>query len=154
MDVETALQRHGLTGERLLGIARDVANTTARQLPYVSSQLREDLVSFLVEQGLAAAARYDPAKSGSDYSFPSYLWDLLALRTTDFFRRKSEGFGDRRSNSHDRLVLTADPTKDDNTGLWHDNPFEATPFTAARELAKRLSPEHAWTLEHLAARIA
>jgi hypothetical protein len=109
MTAAQALEQHGLDGRRLLGIARDVSNRRCAASPFASPQLRDDLASFLVEQGLAAALTYDPARSKPGYSFASYLWDIMALRTADFFRRKSEGFGDRRSGNDNRIVLMDDP---------------------------------------------
>ena len=50
-----------------------------------------------------------PERSGDAYTFASFVWDVLARRTTDFFRRKSEGFGDRRYGNHDRIVLASNP---------------------------------------------
>ena len=106
---DEALREHGLDGRRLVGIARDVVNHVERRTPYMNGQTRVDLESFLIEQGLQVALKYDPARSRPGYTFASYLWDVLARRVPDFYRRKSEGFGDKRSGMHDRIVLVGDP---------------------------------------------
>jgi hypothetical protein len=62
---------------------------------------------WLVEVALRTAIRYDPARSGNGYKPESYLWDVLAQRLPDFYRRKSEGFGDRRYGNDSRIVLSA-----------------------------------------------
>jgi hypothetical protein len=52
---------------------------------------------------------YDPSLSGDGYTFPSYLFDVMALRVPDFFRSRAEGFGDKRKGLNDRVVPFADP---------------------------------------------
>ncbi len=99
-DADAALREHGFSGPRLLGLARHVANDAARRAPYCSEETREALTSYLVEVGIKETLKYDASQSGDGYSFSSYLWDVLHRRVTDFYRRKSEGFGDRRHGNH------------------------------------------------------
>lgn len=54
-------------------------------------------------------------------------------RVVDFYRRRSEGFGDSRSGSNDRIVLTDDPLAD------VDDPVEDVAFEpSTRETAERV----------------
>ena len=78
----------------------------------MSATTEDDLTSYLTETAWKLVVRYDPERSGPGYSFPSWLWDVLSLRTTDFWRKKAEGHGDRRSGSDGRIVLAADPLED------------------------------------------
>ena len=114
---EQALAENNFDGTRLLGLARSCANAACRRLPYAPPGLADELASFLTEQALVATLNYDAARSGEDYTYASYAYDVMALRVADFFRRKSEGFGDRRHGNHDRIVLVADPLES-NGGLW------------------------------------
>jgi len=103
-----ALTANGLNGERLLKLARRIANDAQRQAPAGLAGKYEDLVSFLYTQACEAAVKYDHAISGNGYSFSSYLCDIMERRVPDFYRRKSEGFGDRRSGNDNRIDLTAE----------------------------------------------
>ena len=103
---ELALRRHGFTGERLLNLARAVANSELRRKQSTLGDRYDDLVSWLSEVGLKGAITYDPTRHGDDYTFSSYLWDIMERRVPDFYRRKGEGFGDRRYGNDNRLVLT------------------------------------------------
>lgn len=127
-----ALQAHGLNGDRVLKLARHIANDAAARSPYMSHDVREDLVSFLTLQALEAVRRYDPTRSGNGYTLTSYLCDVMEARVPDFFRRKSEGFGDRRYGNDGRLDLAGDDTdafdaevdmdaklRDRRVALWH-----------------------------------
>jgi DNA-directed RNA polymerase specialized sigma subunit len=105
---DDALREHGLSGDRLMKLARRIANDAQRRAPAGLGGKYEDLVQFLNLQALEAALRYDPAKSGNGYSFTSYLCDVMELRVDDFYRRKSEGFGDRRHGNDQRIVLVGD----------------------------------------------
>jgi DNA-directed RNA polymerase specialized sigma24 family protein len=154
VDVDETLRARGLSGARLLGIARDVANDAARRSPYCSEATRQALTSYLTEVALRETLRYDATRSGEGYSFPSYVWDILNLRVSDFYRRKSEGFGDKRSGSANRVTLSADPLADlhDGAGVWdeHDGGLD----TAIEELASSVSPESKDTIERIVVLIA
>lgn len=110
---EQALQANGLDGRRLLKLAHRITQDAQRRAPAGLGGKYEDLHSFLVEQALRAAVRYDPRISNGGYSFESYLCDVMEQRVTDYYRRKSEGFGDRRSGSDGRVVLSGDPMLDE-----------------------------------------
>jgi hypothetical protein len=103
---DAALREHGLDGERLLKIAHAVAQHELRTRTHHIGDRYDDLVSFLTEQGLNAAITYNPALSGHGYTFASYIFDVMARRVPDFFRRKSEGYGDRRYGNDNRVALT------------------------------------------------
>ena len=113
---EQALHQHGLTGERLLKLAHRIATDAQHRAPAGLGGKYEDLVMFLCEQACVAAIRYDPTTSGNGYTFSSYLCDVMELRITDFYRRKGEGFGDRRTGSDNRITLTAN-TDDFDTDI-------------------------------------
>lgn len=117
--------RHGFTVERLQKLARKVANDALRLRGATLGDRFEDLVSRLQMVGLQATLRYDPQRQHSKYGsnggepFASYIADLMDLRVDDYFRSKSEGFGDRRAGNDNRIVLTDDPDPAD-----HDTDFE------------------------------
>jgi DNA-directed RNA polymerase specialized sigma24 family protein len=80
-------------------------------VPYIGDK-REDLVSSLVEVGLLAATRYDPAKTNGGDHFEGWLCKIMTHRCKDFFRKKSEGFGDRRYGNDNRIFLAGDTLDD------------------------------------------
>ena len=108
---ELALRRHGFTGERLQKLARKVANDSLRSRGATLGDRLDDLVSSLCVVGLRAALRYDPEMTQAKYGknggepFSSYLADVMEHRVIDFFRAKSEGFGDRRYALDGRVTL-------------------------------------------------
>jgi hypothetical protein len=77
----------------------------------------------------------------------------MHLRVTDFFRRKSEGFGDRRHGNDGRVDVEADPL-----GRFEKSVVDAEGVELegddVRELADDLDPSLAWALANLAVRIA
>lgn len=109
---ELALRRHGFTAERLMRLARKVASDGVRLRGATLGDRFDDLVSRLQMVGLQAALRYDPNREHHSYGrnggdpFQSYVADLMGKRIDDYFRSKSEGFGDRRYGNDHRLVLT------------------------------------------------
>lgn len=115
---ELALRAHGFDGERLMKLARKVASDTLRARGAVLGDRFEDLVSRLQLVGLKAALDFDATRSHVHYGtrggdpFVSYVSDVMERRVTDFFRSKSEGFGDRRYGNDGRLVLTAETDED------------------------------------------
>lgn len=117
---ELALMRHGFTTERLMKLSRKIANDALRLRGASLGDRFEDLVSFLVEKGLEEAMRYDPHRDHSKYGknggepFQSYVSDILGMRVDDFYRRKSEGFGDRRRGFDGMVELTDDPDPADH----------------------------------------
>jgi DNA-directed RNA polymerase specialized sigma24 family protein len=104
----SALEELGLTGDRLLKLARRIATDAQRRAPAGLGGKYEDLVSFLVLQALQAAITYDPDYVRPGYNPASYLCDVMERRVTDWYRRKSEGFGDSRSGSNGRVVFHED----------------------------------------------
>lgn len=115
---EAALREHGFTPERLMKLSRTVARDYCRAKGATLGDRMEDLVSALAEEGLKVAVAYNPARSGPGYTFASYLYDKLYLAVEgQFFRRKREGFGDRRYGMDGKIVLVdefddADPDVD------------------------------------------
>lgn len=107
------LRQHGFSGDRLLGLARRAANDAQRRAPAGLGGKYEDLVSFLLLQALEATVAYDVDKVRPGYSFSSYLFDIMERRVPDWYRRKSEGFGDSRNGNDDRIVLSGDTIEDD-----------------------------------------
>jgi hypothetical protein len=111
------LEEHGFTGERLLRLARRIANDWLRRSGgFLDDERMDDLVGFLVLQGCRAATRYDPERvqrsygSGGGDPFASYLADIMQVRVTDWYRSKREGNGDRRYGHDKRLVLDGEMT--------------------------------------------
>ena len=62
---------------------------------------------YLLEVAITTAARYDTAKSGNGYSFPSFVTDIMNHRVVDFFRSRQEGFRDGRYYDSTRLCSPA-----------------------------------------------
>lgn len=110
---EMALELIGFDGERLLRLANRVANDVIAgrvvgisAIPHIGDK-RDDLVSAMAERGLRVAIRYDASlTNGNGDHAQSYIAKHMEHTARDFFRKKSEGFGDRRYGNHDRLVLT------------------------------------------------
>lgn len=117
---KTALEQHGLDGQRLLKLAHRIANDAQRKAPSGLGGKYEDLVSFLALRALEAAVNYDPTRSGPNYTFASYLCDVMERRVGDFYRRKSEGFGDRRYGNDARVTLAGDTIEDIDTDIDFD----------------------------------
>lgn len=107
------LEQHGLTGERLLKLARRIALDAERRAPTGLGGKREDLTSYLTEKALEAMLRYDPATLGPGYTLTSWLCDIMEHRVIDFYRRKSEGYGDRRYGNDARIILAGDTLTDE-----------------------------------------
>ena len=95
-------------------LARKVANDALRSRGATLGDRYEDLVSSLCVVGLRAALRYDPETTHTKYGknggepFASYIADVMNHRVVDFFRAKSEGFGDRRYGNDGRMTLVGD----------------------------------------------
>lgn len=113
-----ALTVNGFTGERLQKLAHKVANDELHKRGAVLKDRYEDLVSSLVEVGCRYAPRYDRALATS--TFEAYIAKKMAHRIDDFFRAKSQGFGDRRYGNDNRVDLVDDPDPAD-----HDVDFDA-----------------------------
>jgi DNA-directed RNA polymerase specialized sigma24 family protein len=148
-----ALRQHGLNGDRLLKLARRIANDAQKQAPAGLGGKYEDLVSFLTLQALEATIRYNPDRAKPGYTFASYLCDIMERRVPDFYRRKSEGFGDRRSGNDQRVILAGDTMDDepDHTVNWanvFDEPTEKAQAHAHRLWAQAAgtisTPMHDW----------
>ncbi len=118
-DAAKALLAQGFDGERLLRLARSVANNEINRRGSVLGDKREDLVGFLVLNACRKAPDYDASRSGPGYTFASWLYDSMEHWADDFYRRKSEGFGDRRYGNDNRILLHEDPDPAD-----HDTDFE------------------------------
>jgi DNA-directed RNA polymerase specialized sigma24 family protein len=113
LTADELLRQHGFNGDRLLGLARRAANDAQRRAPAGLGGKYEDLVSFLLLQALESTLSYDPNRRGPSYSFSSYLYDIMERRVPDWYRRKSEGFGDSRNGNDDRIVLAGDTIEDE-----------------------------------------
>lgn len=118
---ELALMRHGFTPERLMKLARKIANDGLRLRGATLGDKFEDLASSLHIAGMEAAWRYDPEREQERYGanggdpFASYVADIMDRRIDDFFRRKAEGFGDRRRGADNMIDLSDDPDPADGT---------------------------------------
>lgn len=102
---ELALRRHKRDGTWLLKTAHAIAHAHQKKTASTLGDRHDDLVQYLVEIGCRYAIRYEAERSGPDYTFDSYLWDIMERRVPDFYRRKSEGFGDRRHGNDQRMIL-------------------------------------------------
>lgn len=117
--------RHGFTPERLMKLARKVANDELRRMNGTLGDRFDDLVSRMVIAGMEAAWKYDPLVKHASYGknggepFASYVADMMALRVKDHYRSKAEGFGDRRKGFDNMIDLSDDPDPAD-----HDTDFE------------------------------
>lgn len=152
-DTDQTLRAHGLNGDRLLKLARRCATDAQRKAPAGLGGKYEDLVSFLTLQALEAVARYNPERVKPGYSLSSYLYDVMQLRVTDFYRRKSEGFGDRRSGNDNRITLAGHTIDDQPTPEWEHQLEQTDPAHAIWSHAAGLisTPMHDWDLVNEAA---
>jgi len=122
---ELALMLHGFTPERLIKLARKIANDALRLRGATLQDRFEDLVSRLQIAGMEAAWKYDPLTKHASYGsnggdpFQSYLSDIMDKRVVDFYRSKAEGWGDRRYGNDNMYDLSDDPDPAD-----HDVDFE------------------------------
>jgi DNA-directed RNA polymerase specialized sigma subunit len=148
---EDALREHGLNGDRVMKLARRIASDAQRRAPAGLGGKYDDLVGFLSLQALEAALRYEPAKSGNGYSFTSYLCDVMELRVDDFYRRKSEGFGDRRHGNDQRIVLVGDNEDFDfDTEIDFENKLSDRRMQGWHRAAEQLDmPFRDWVLQTL-----
>ena len=113
MTAADVLEQHNFGGDRLLKLARRIANDELRRRgAFLDHDRLEDLVAFLALAGVRAAVTYDPAhrqvrygQNGGRDSFSSYLADVMAYRVTDFYRTKANGFCDRRYWGENPIVL-------------------------------------------------
>ena len=144
---ELALMRHGFTAERLMRLARKIANDALRLRGATLGDRFEDLVSRLQIVGLQAAMRFDPERHHATYGsnggdpFASYVADLMEKRVDDFFRAKAEGFGDRRYGNDNRIVLDDDPDPAD-----HDTDFEELVDGRRRSRWQQAAEQVGWPL--------
>ncbi len=107
------LERNGFGGDRLLKLARRIANDELRRRgAFLDEGRLEDLVAYLALQGVKAAVRYDPehrqvryGQNGGRDTFSSYIADVMCHRVTDWYRSKAEGHGDRRYGLDNRIEL-------------------------------------------------
>ena len=123
-----ALAERGFTGDRLLRLARKIANDElGRRGAFLDQSRFEDLVSFLTLAGANAALRYDPQRYHASYGrnggepFASWLADVLSHRVTDWYRSKSEGNGDASYGHDRRVVLSPMDDEVDVDGLDFEN---------------------------------
>jgi DNA-directed RNA polymerase specialized sigma24 family protein len=138
---EQALHDHGFTGERLLKLAHRIANDELRRRGAHLGNRYEDLVMWLVEVACTNAPRYE---QHNGYTFDSWLADLMAHRVIDFYRRKGEGFGDRRKGHDQRIHLTDDPEPAD-----HDLDFDTILNDRKRARWQQAANQRGWTLAEL-----
>lgn len=153
---EDMLLEHGLNGDRLMKLAHRIASDAQQRAPAGLGGKYEDLVGFLCVQALEAVVRYDPAKSGPGYSFSSWVCDIMEQRVMDFYRRKSEGFGDRRHGNDQRLVLAGDDTEDFDAEVDFEALLSERRMVVWHQAAERIGlPFTEWvvqTLDQAAAR--
>jgi hypothetical protein len=102
-EIDDALAAYGFTGARLRSLAAKIAYDETRKRGGVPGRNHEDLISWLVECGCRYAPRYDPALATG--TFEAYIAKKMVHRYGDFWRKKSEGYGDARYGHHDRIVL-------------------------------------------------
>ena len=114
-----ALAAIGLNGPALLRIANRIANDYTRRTGATLGDKHEDFTMHLVETGLKAALRYNPALAQGEQG-TSFVWKIMERRCDDFFRSKAQGFGDRRYGNDNRLVLT-DQTEEFDHNIDFDN---------------------------------
>ena len=149
---EAALRAKGVSGDHLVSLAHKVATDELRRRGAYLGDRYPDLVSHLLVAGCRAAVSYDPARSGEGYSFMSFLYDILKLRVSDFYRSKAEGFADRRYAGAetsivpvgDRVDALAAAGDDPNGSLDAE---DADLGVAAAALGEGLSDEARMTLD-------
>lgn len=107
---DEVLAAHGFSGDKVMAYAHTIARKELNRTASTLGDRYDDLVLHLCEVGCRTAVKYNPDKSSSTghYTFSSYLFDVMARRVPDFYRRKGEGFGDKRKGLNDRIVLSGD----------------------------------------------
>jgi hypothetical protein len=118
--------RHGFTPERLHRLAQRIASDVIAgrvqgiaPIPHIGDK-REDLVSAMTERGLNRVLRYNPALTNGGDHAQSFLSKHMEHAARDYFRRKSEGFGDRRYGNDNRIDLQDDPDPADHDTDFHE----------------------------------
>ena len=148
-----------MDGEKLRGLAGACLQHVLRKGGgYLRPDLAEDLHEYLVLVALETAARYDPSRSRPGYSFASLIWDVMELRSVDWYRRNLGDSRQRPEVVEARRQFSLPLSLDDLTGTdvpaVQDDPFADDMDAAAATLAESLSPENSWTLAHLARPLA
>jgi hypothetical protein len=149
---EAALRAQGVTGDHLVSLAHKVATDELRRRGAYLGDRYQDLVAHLLVTGCRAAITYDPSRSGDGYSFMSFLYDILKLRVSDFFRSKGEGFTDRRYAGADLSIVPVGDRVDALAAAGDQangslDPEDADLVSAAAALGEGLSDEARMTLE-------
>jgi len=129
-------------------IARVIANDYQRKHAITLKDRHDDFVSSLIEVGLRAALRYDPAQANGDQGI-SFVWKIMENRCDDFYRRKSEGFGDKRHGNDKRVVLVG--TDDDfDTDIDFENLLSERRFNRWHHAADTIGiPFAEWIVQTL-----
>ena len=108
---------------------------------------------YLLEVAITTAARYDTAKSGNGYSFPSFVTDIMNHRVVDFFRSRQEGFRDGQYYDSTPVVFAGVVAEDFADGtVDFDDPFDQPDIPTAAEWLideRHLSASAAFTLTRL-----
>jgi DNA-directed RNA polymerase specialized sigma24 family protein len=120
---ELALRKHGLHGDRLLNMAYAIANGYCRKTGAGLDTRIDDLAQYLALTATRQALMYDPARNPNS-TFTSYLWDIMEQRCVDWYRRKGEGFADRRYYPTNPVSLVGDEV---DLGYTTDGPDQAVP---------------------------
>lgn len=135
-----------------MSLAHKVAKDELRRRGADLGDRYPDLVAHLLVAGCRAAVSYDPTRSGEGYSFMSFLYDILKLRVSDFFRSKGEGFTDRRYAGADTSIVPVGDRVDALAAAGDDpngslDTEDADLGAAVAALGEGLSAEARMTLE-------
>jgi hypothetical protein len=136
----------------LLAVAHSVANAELhRRGAYLGGGRYEDLVGYLVGVGCRVAIGYDPARSGNNYSFASFMWDVLARRVSDFYRSKPNGFADVRYYANAPVAVPAGDRMDTLAAVGDEADAildleDGDMDTAVSVLGEGLTPAASWAL--------
>lgn len=146
--VESAMLEHSVSAATLRGLARKAAvDYYTSSGGSIGGDLLERAIAFVLVPGMQALVSFDSGLSGG-VSATTFVYRRMRLRMTDFLRSKAEGFGDSRSGSDGRIVLSADGE------LRVVAADEDTVDSAAEVLSGGLSDRSAWTLRHVASSLA
>lgn len=150
---EERLLELGFDGQRLRALTYAIAHRYCQKTNTNLDVRIDDLAQHLALTACRRTLAYRPELNRRS-TFASYLYDILEPACIDFFRRKGEGFQDRRYYGVEpRVELAGDlQALDEGDGYLE---VDVTLEEAAAQLAaeRGLSSSAVWALEEVATRI-